>query len=341
MKKYKILALLLIIILLFALTACNAENTSDNQTGQADLTPVTMCLDWTPNTNHTGLYVAVAKGYYAEHGLDVTIVQPAEDSAAALCAAGKVDFAIEFQDTLAAAFAMDKPLGITAVAAILQHNTSGVLSRAGEGIDRPSGLAGKKYSTWNSPIELAMLQYVVEADGGDFSAVELIPNTITDEPAALAAKQTDAVWVFYGWGGINATVEGVASDYFAFADIDKVFDYYTPVLITGDQLIADNPELVEAFVDATAAGYEYAAANPQEAARILIEGDDTGSLKGSEDLVYTSQEWISQQYKADAAKWGLIDQERWDAFYAWLYDKDLIANKIPAGFGFSNDFLPQ
>ena len=82
---------------------------------------------------------------------------------------------------------LDEPLGITAVAGIIQHNTSGIMSRAGDGIDTPAGLTGKTYSTWDSPIELAMLENVVNGDGGDFSQVTLIPNDITDEPAALAA----------------------------------------------------------------------------------------------------------------------------------------------------------
>ena len=156
---------------------------------------ITFCLDWTPNTNHTGLYVAQAKGYYEEAGLDVEIVQPPENGAALMCAAGQAQFAIEAQDTMAASLALDEPLGITAVAGIIQHNTSGILSRKGDGIDKPAGLTGKTYSTWDSPIELAMLENVVNGDGGDFSQVTLIPNDITDEPAALAAKQTDAIWV--------------------------------------------------------------------------------------------------------------------------------------------------
>ena len=99
---------------------------------------ITFCLDWTPNTNHTGLYVAQAKVYYEEAGLDVEIVQPPENGAALMCAAGQAQFAIEAQDTMAASLALDEPLGITAVAGIIQHNTSGILSRKGDGIDKPA-----------------------------------------------------------------------------------------------------------------------------------------------------------------------------------------------------------
>ncbi len=72
---------------------------------------MTICLDWTPNTNHTGLYVAAAKGYYEDAGLNVSIVQPPEDGATTICAAGQVEFAVTVQDSLASAFAREDPLG--------------------------------------------------------------------------------------------------------------------------------------------------------------------------------------------------------------------------------------
>lgn len=305
-----------------------------------DLEKVTFCLDWTPNTNHTGLYVAQAQGYYEEAGLDVEIVQPPENGAALMCAAGQAQFAIEAQDTMAASLALDDPLGITAVAAIIQHNTSGIISRAGDDIDTPAGLTGKTYSTWESPIELAMLENVVNGDGGDFSQVTLIPNDITDEPAALAANQTDAIWVFEGWGYINSEVEGIDCDYFNFSDVNPVFDYYTPVIIANNDYLAENPEQAKAFMEATAKGYEYAAEHPEEAADMLIAGDNTGSLKGAEELVKKSQEFLSAKYIDDADSWGVFDADRWNAFYGWLYENDLCEKDL-TGIGFSNDYLPQ
>lgn len=315
-----------------------AENTSkkDNK----DLTKITFCLDWTPNTNHTGLYVAQQMGYYEQEGLDVQIVQPPEDGAALMCSAGQAQFAIEAQDTMAASLDSDAPLDITAVAAVLQHNTSGIMSRKGDGIDTPAGMTGKTYSTWESPIELATLETVVSEDGGDFSKVKLIPNDITDEPAALAAHQTDAIWVFYGWGGINANIEKVDCDFFFFKDIDATFDYYTPIIIGNNTFMQANQDVAKAFLEATKKGYEYAIEHPQEAADMLIAGDNTGSLQGSEELVYASQKYLSTQYKADVDRWGYIDPERWNAFYKWLADNKL-TNTDLTGKGFTNDYLPE
>lgn len=341
----RIISAVLAAAMTVGLSGCASSNKqSDSASSSSDsnkkLTKITFCLDWTPNTNHTGLYVAQQLGYYKDAGLDVSIVQPPENGAASMCASGQAQFAIEAQDTMAAALDMDEPLGISAVAAIIQHNTSGIMSRKGDGIDSPKGLEGHTYSTWDSPIELAMLDYVMKQDGGDFSKVKKIPNDITDEPAALAAHQTDAIWVFYGWGGINAKIEGVDVDYWSFADLAPELDYYTPVIIANNDFLKDDPDTAKAFLAATAKGYEYAIKNPKKAADMLIKGDDTGSLQGSEDLVYASQEYLSKKYQDDASKWGVFDEDRWNAFYKWLYDNKLTTHDL-TGKGFTNDYLPQ
>ncbi len=341
MKKFKkIIALLLALSLVCAFAACsktNSDDASDDTT--KELKDVTLCLDWTPNTNHTGFYVALQKGYYKDAGLNVSIVQPPENGATEACSAGQAQFAIDAQDTIASAFTSATPMQVTAVAALLQHNTSCVMSKKGAGIDRPKGLEGKTYLTWDSPIELAMLENVVKADGGDWSKVKRIPNTVTDEAQDVKQNPDHAIWVFDGWGGVNAQVNNVEVDRFFFKDLNPTFDYYTPILIANNDLIKNDPETVKAFLSATKKGYEYAIENPDEAAQILIDGDDTGSLKGSEELVKASQKYMVDQYIADASKWGYIDPARWNAFYNWLGEEKIVEEKIPENTGFTNDYL--
>ncbi|MGI6029550.1 MAG: ABC transporter substrate-binding protein [Candidatus Heteroscillospira sp.] len=339
MKKSLVLLLCLALCLTAGCGGKAPESTAPESAAPEEPKDITVCLDWTPNTNHTGLYVAAAKGFYEEAGLNVTIVQPPEDGATALVAAGQAQFGVTAQDSLASAFALEEPLPVTAVAALLQHNTSGIISRAGEGMDRPAGLEGKEYATWNSPIELAMMEFVMKADGADFSKLKLIPNNITDEPGALAAHQADAIWVYYGWGGITAQIRDFDFDFFYFKDFDPVMDYYTPVLIAGNAFLEEEPEAACSFLAATAKGYEYAIENPEEAAQILIDGDTTGSLAGSEELVLESQKWMSTQYKAEVEQWGYIDPARWDGFYTWLTENNLCAMPLEPGTGFSNDYL--
>ena len=331
MKKF--VAILLALTMIFALAACGkSAETAETET-------ITVVLDWTPNTNHTGIFVAQAKGYFEEAGLKVEVVQPPEDGAVTLVASGKAQFGVSFQDSLAPAFAGDEPIPVTAVAAVIQHNTSGIVSRAGEGMDRPKGLEGKKYATWDMDVEKATIRDVMTADGGDFELVELIPSTVTDEVSALKSKSVDAIWIFYGWAGVACEVAGLDIDYFDFADIDPVFDYYTPVIIGGNAWMEENPDAAKAFISALSKGYTYAVENPKEAADILMEA--APELKANTELVYASQEYLAKEYIADAARWGEFDGERWAAFFNWLNENNLMEEKVAPDFGFTNSYLPE
>ncbi len=329
-RKLAVVSLAMALALSAANGVCAQEETKD-------LEKITFVLDWTPNTNHTGLYVAQAKGYFEEAGLEVEIVQPPEGGAELLVASGKAQFGVGFQDTIAPALVGDDALPVQAVAAVIQHNTSGIISRKGEGMDTPKGLEGKKYATWESPVELATLQNVVEGDGGDFSKVELIPSNVTDEVTALRTKSVDAIWIFYAWAGVKAELEGLETDYFAFSDLNPVFDYYTPVIISGTKFLESEPETAKAFLAALAKGYEDAIADPEEAADILCEA----APELDPELVLASQKYLADQYKAEVEQWGYIDPERWNAFYNWLNENGLSDPELPENFGFTNDYLPE
>lgn len=334
--KNRIYIFVLTISILLGLSACTASKDNGSDTDSAKKEKIRIVLDWTPNTNHTGLFVAKDKGFFADQGLDVEIMQPPEGSTTSLVGAGGAEFGISFQDTLAPTFASNSPIPVTAVAAIIQHNTSGVLSLKENDIDRPSKLAGNSYATWDSPIELAMIRKIVEDDGGNFDDIKLIPNTVTDIVTAL---QTDieSVWVYYAWDGIATELAGLETNYFNFADYGKELDLYTPVLIANDEFLKNKPEIAKKALAAIEKGYEFAIANPDEAADILLKS----APELDETLVKKSQEWLKDKYKAEVEQWGYIDQSRWDAFYNWLYQNKLIEQEIPAGYGFSNDYLPE
>ena len=337
MKK-RFTALMLTLLMILSLAACGKENAdqNDGSNERKDLEKITVVLDWTPNTNHTGLYIAQEKGYFEEAGLDVEIVQPPEDGAVVLTASGRAQFGVSFQDSLAAALCGEDALPVTAVAAMIQHNTSGIISRKGEGMDRPKGMEGHTYATWNGAIELGTVQAVMEADGGDYSKLELIPSTVTDEVSALKSNSVDSIWIFYAWAGVKTELEQLSTDYFAFADIDPVFDYYTPILIANNRYLEDNPEMAKAFLAAVTKGYEDAMKDPEEAAQILCKA----APELDYELVLASQEYLKDQYQADASQWGYIDAARWNNFYEWVNDHGLTEEPVPLDTAFTNEYLP-
>lgn len=342
----KLLAIVLVCLLaMAAVTGCASQKTNTEKATEAakatadsaNKTKISFVLDWTPNTNHTGLYVAKEKGYFDEAGLDVEIVQPPEDGAEMLVGSGKAQFGVSFQDYLPPALSGEGAIPITAVAALVQHNTSGIISLKGKGIDRPKGLEGKKYATWDLPIEKATLKKVVEDDGGDFSKVEMIPSTVTDEVSALQSGTVDAIWVYYGWAGIATEQAKLDTDFFAFKDIDPVFDYYSPVVIGNNDWIAKNPDATKAFLAALKKGYEYAIDDPDGAADILLKN----APELNAEQVKASQKYLSKEYKSDVTRWGYIDPARWSAFFKWINDNKLSEAEVPENGGFTNDYLPE
>lgn len=337
MKKF--MAVMLSACMAFSLCACGNTATERNSDATAEKSTknskkITMVLDWTPNTNHTGIYVAQEKGYFKEAGLDVSVIQPPDNGATDLVASGGAEFEIDFQDTLAAAFSSDSPLPVTAVAAILQHNTSGLISLKKKGIDSPGKLEGHSYATWDSPIEQAVLKNVVEKDGGDFSRVKLISTYVEDIVAALHAD-IESVWIYYGWDGVKCDMEGLSTNFLPFADMNPTFDYYSPVIIGNNDYMKKNPDTTKAFLSAVKKGYEYAAGNPSDAADILLKAVP----ELDEKLVQKSQEYLSKQYIADAAQWGEIDANRWNGFYQWLNENKLVDNALDENAGFTMDYL--
>lgn len=346
MKKKLLAYLFLMLMILSTFGACSDKDRADKTAGDTPATQaedneakkekLRIVLDWTPNTNHTGLYVAQAKGYFAEAGLEVEIMQPPEGSTTSLIGAGGAEFGISFQDTIAPAFASDSPIPVTAVAAIIQHNTSGIISLKEKGIDSPSKMAGHNYATWDSPIELAMIKKIVEDDGGVYEEIKLIPNTVSDVVTALQTD-IDSVWIFYAWDGIATKNAGLETNYLNFADYGKELDFYSPVIIANNDFLEKQPETTKKFLNAVRLGYEYSISNPEDAADILLKAVP----ELDETLVKESQKWLAGQYKAEVGQWGYIDPSRWDAFYAWLYENKLIEKEIPAGTGFTNEYLSK
>ena len=325
-----------------ALAGCGGQGagsgsatTSAASGSAADTTKLTFVLDYTPNTNHTGIYAAIAKGYYAEEGLDVEVVQPPEDGADALVGAGKAQLGMSYQDVMANYLGSDDPLPVTAVAATIQHNTSGIISRQGDGITRPKGMEGKRYATWDQDVEKAIIKSVVTTDGGDFSKVQLIPASSSDEVTGLKANEFDCVWCYEAWAVQNAKVQDFAYDYFSFRDIDSVFDYYTPVIIANNDFLKDQPDVAKAFLRATKKGFEYAEQNADAAAQILVDA----APEVDPALAKMSQEFLADQYTAEASSWGVIDSERWAKFYAWMNENGLTPVKLDEAAGFTMDYL--
>ncbi|MGI6065502.1 MAG: ABC transporter substrate-binding protein [Bacillota bacterium] len=334
MKKF--LVVLTILLAVGLISGCSPSNseTSPEADSSGEPVKVIVVLDWVPNTNHTGLFVAKDKGFYADQGLDVEIIQPTSGGAAQLVAAQQADFGVSYQEEVTLARTNDIP--IKSIAAVIQHNTSGFASPKDKNITSPKDFAGKKYGGWGSPMEHAMLESLVTKHGVSINTVEEV-NIGSADFMTSVQKDVDFAWIFYGWDGIRAELQNVPLNIIMIKDEDPALDYYTPVLIASEKTIAEKPEVVKKFLAATTEGYEFAISNPDDSAEILL--DNAPELDA--ELVKASQRWLADKYQDDAPFWGVQKAEVWQRYADWMLNYGLLEKEIDPAAAFTNDYLPK
>ncbi|MBN1430811.1 MAG: ABC transporter substrate-binding protein [Anaerolineae bacterium] len=334
MNKHQLLGFLSMVLLGGLLASCIQPATT-SPLGEPD--EVTFVLDWVPNTNHTGIFVAQEKGYFAEEGLNVNIIQPGATYAWQAVAGGSAEFGVSFQEETTLSRAGEEPAPIVSIAAIIQHNTSGFASLAERDIESPKDWEGLRYGSYGGSFDEPTVRVLMECAGGDFSKLEIVTTGSTDPLALVQAGQVDLAWIFYGWQGIQAKQQGadlstvMMSDYF-----DCIPDYYTPILITSQAMIDERPDVVRAFLKAVSRGYDFAIRSPDEAVDFLLKA----APEIDKELAQESQAWLSPRYQSDAPRWGEQKLEVWQDYSQWMADNGIIGQPIDAQAAFTNDFLP-
>jgi ABC-type nitrate/sulfonate/bicarbonate transport system substrate-binding protein len=326
MKHLPVILTLIVVLLVFA--GCGSPE-------DGELTPVTLMLDWVPNTNHTGIFVAEANGYFKEAGLDVSIIQPGEVYPEAAVVGGAADFGISFQEQVTLARADGIPL--VSIAAVLQHNTSGFASAAELNVSSPKDFEGLRYGSFGNPFEIPTLKVLMQCSGGDFEKLEIMNTGYADPLALIAEKKIDLAWIFYAWQGFQAEQQDIEINVVMMKDqFDCIPDYYTPVVITSEDTISNRPEVVKAITGALSRGYEFAINNPDKAADLLV----AAVPELDSELVKASQNWISQYYQADAPRWGEQKESIWQGYSDWMVENDILSTSISGKDAFTNEFLP-
>ncbi|WP_028611099.1 ABC transporter substrate-binding protein [Paenibacillus harenae] len=342
--SWRIMAAMLVFVL--ALAGCGANNVTnapsanENEQGQEQgktdkpLEKVQVVLDWTPNTNHTGLYVARDKGFFKEQGLDVEIIQPGQTGADQMVASGDVQFGVSYQESITMARIAGVPL--VSIAAVIQHNTSGFASPLAKGIDAPEKFEGQTYGGWGAPVEEAVIASLMQERNADVGKVNIM--SIGDSDFFTAVKRDiDFAWIYYAWTGVEAELRGEKINMLYLTDYSDKLDYYTPVLATNEAMIKDKPEIVKAFTAAAAEGYQYAIDNPEDAAEVLIQAEPDLNA----DLVRASQKWLSPKYQDDAPRWGEQKLSVWENYAGWMFEHKLLEKELEAEKAFTNEFLPE
>ncbi|WP_273691941.1 ABC transporter substrate-binding protein [Ketogulonicigenium vulgare] len=294
-------------------------------------TPVTIALDWTLNTNHIGLVVARARGFYADAGLAVDILPYSDTSSAALLAAGAADFG--YLTALGFISARAGGADLVALWATMQHETGQLVYNSDNAaITRPADLSGKTYAGFGSAWEAALIGTMIRHDGGDPVWDTVTLGTGAYE--ALASGAVDFTLEVRTWEGVNSSLLGRNQSAFRYADYG-IPDQQNGYIATRGAVLADHPDLVAAFMRATQAGYTWAADHPEEASAILIAAGDFPNpalVSGSMQAI------VDGGYLRDADRpVGGIDADRFAQMARFLFDAEVLTGADGAALVWPGD----
>lgn len=269
---------------------------------------LTVALDWTPNTNHIGIYVAEARGLYDAAGLEVSVLPYGDTSSAVLVANDVAQFGV----LTSGGFFMRAAAGddLKAAFAVVQHETGRLVFNEGVGIETPADLNGRIYGGFGSDYERALVGTMIRSAGGagDFQTVTLG----TSAYEALANGRVDFTLEVSTWEGVNAVLLGREQGAFRYSDFG-IPEQHTTLIGARGAWMADHPDETRAFLNATAEGYEWAAQNPEAAADILIEAT-AGMLTNPEQVRASMAALVKGGYLVDAqGKAGRIDISKIEA----------------------------
>ena len=317
-------------------SACGSSSEAPAPQIEAKVTsfpPVSVVLDWFPWSNHAGLFIAKDKGYFAAEGLDVDIHPPA-DPATILqtVATGRDDFGINYQTGVL--IARQEGVPVVSIAALVQHPLNSVMTLKDSGIVEPKDLAGKTIGWPGIPDNEPLLDTMLKSQGLSLSDVELVNVGFDLVPALIGGKVDAIVGAYWVHESISAINQGFPVNIMRMEQ-HGVPDFYELVLVTNEEKIKENPEMVRRFVRAVTRGYQDAIDDPQGAVELLKR------VRPEVDLAIESPgvDMLAPLWGTDQGVFGWQDEARWIEFAAWLEEAGLLSGGGDVNAAFDNSFV--
>jgi len=301
-----------------------------------DTTSVSLALDWYPNANHAGIYVARDRGYFAEAGLEVEIVVPSDPTTVLqTVGAGRDTFGISYHSEVL--FAREQEVPVVSVAALVQHPLNSLMVLADSPIETPADLAGRSVAVTGLPADEAFLGTMLREAGLTLDDVELINVGYDLLPSVFSGRADAVIGVYWTHETILAEREGYPVRYLRVEEWG-VPDYYELVLVTGESVLNDDEATVRALLGALQQGYEGAIADPEAAIDLLIaESPDLVREVELEGLDLLTPLWTEN----GTIPFGQQTAARWDAFGAWLKEEGLLGEDVEVAAAWRGDLLPD
>jgi ABC-type nitrate/sulfonate/bicarbonate transport system substrate-binding protein len=289
-----------------------------------------IALDWTPNVNHLGFFIAQEKGFYQELGVTVSFLNPQEDdyqtTPGKKLELGLADFALAPFETVISLNNKINRVEAIAVYALLQSDLSSITTLASSGLNSPRELVGKTYASYKARYEDTIVQKLVSHDGGEGAFTVSYPEKLGIWNTLLEGK-ADATWIFDNWEGVEAVTRGIALRSFRLAEYGIPYGY-SPVLIAKKSQLEANKSLYKKCITATQKGFAFAQTYPEEATAILksvVTDRDRTHIDLAQSLAVTAPHFGKEGQQ------GYMDPERVHDFLNWLVkhklEQDVILNQ--------------
>lgn len=340
--KLKRTGLLLLLMAVMMAAGCSSSGGSTSQEGgltvpdtaQAEQeTELTVLLDWYPNAVHSFLFAAEEQGYFKEEGLKVKLQTPADtNDALKLVATGKADLAISYQ--MQVAISRSEGIPIVSVGSIVRHPLNQLFVLADSGVSRPKELEGKSIGYPSIPLDEAIVNTMVETDGGDSSQLKYV-DIGWDLIPAMTTKRVDAIIGGYvNHEKLLLEKEGIQLAAF---DPSKygVPDYYELVFTASEDGLEKNSEAIRKFLAAAAKGQAYTASNPEASLSNLLNKQNA-DFPLDPEIEKKSLETLLPLMDAGDAGFGSQTAEVWQSVIDWLKEKGQLRNDVVATEAFRN-----
>ena len=297
---------------------------------------IKLALDWTPNINHIGFFVAKEKGFYKENDLKVEFLTPDLDDYL-ITPAKKVemnmsDFGLCPTESLISFRTKKNPFILKGLMTIFQEDVSAIATVESNNILRPKHLDGRSYASYKARYEDKIVKKMIINDGGIGNLKIFYPKRLGIWNTLIENKY-DSTWIFINWEGVEASKKNIDLELYKMSDFGIPYSY-SPILFSSSDYINNNSNTVKKFIESSRKGYTYCYENMDEAVSILnkfVPITDKGI-----DLIECLK--ISIDHFGSKENFGKIDLKKIDIFLKWLKDNNIennsfIANDIISNIG--------
>ncbi|MEX2107578.1 MAG: ABC transporter substrate-binding protein [Solirubrobacterales bacterium] len=307
-----------------------------SEEGTAGSEPLSVTLDFYPNPDHAGIYMAQKLGYFRDAGLDVSIQTPTDPAAPIKqVAAGGTDLAISYEPEVL--LANEKGLDVVAVGALVDTPLTSMIWLKESKIGGIADLRGKTIATAGIPYQDAYLETILARANLSPSDVKSVNVGYGLLPALVGGNAQAMLGGFLNVEGVDLRERGKDP---VVTPVDKlgVPTYNELVLVAQRQRLEEDPEAIRLFLAALARGTAAAVASPNAATDALLESNPDLDPKLTRAEVEATLPLLEPSN--GGRPYGYMDPAQWREFIGWMRDNGVITTQPTPSEVLSNDYLP-